>query len=476
MNGFINYLILLGVFLLSCNSANISTINSNKPNIILLLTDDQGWGDVGYKNHPHLETPNIDALAAKGVILERFYAASPVCSPTRGSVLTGRHPLRYGIKNANDGHLNSEEYTLAELVKGHGYNTGHFGKWHLGTLTKTIIDSNRGGRIKYREDYSPPWQNGFDFNFSTEAKVPTWNPMICPDPNLSGGAESCENQGDKYGTAYWKGVNEIETTNLEGDDSKIIMDRVIPFIEQSVVLNKNFLAVVWFHTPHLPVISGQQEKSIYGHLSEDKQHYYGAISALDKQIGRLRWKLDQLGVTNNTIVFYASDNGPAGKNTEHRTQGTTNGLRGRKGSLYEGGIRVPAFIVWPDEIESGITNNTPCFTSDYFPTIASILGDDIAKFNRPYDGIDILPLIHNKIESRNKDLIFKYGEQVAIIHNEYKLYSSNGGSSFNMYNLANDISEMSDIRSSHMELYKSMKQGYKEWEFSRLKSLAGGDY
>ena len=116
------------------------------PNIILIMSDDQGWGDTGYNGHPHLKTPTLDDMAQNGVLFNRFYAASAVCSPTRGSVMTGRHPDRYGIYYANSGHIPASEITLAEMVKEQGYTTGHFGKWHLGTLTRDTIDANRGGR------------------------------------------------------------------------------------------------------------------------------------------------------------------------------------------------------------------------------------------------------------------------------------------------------------------------------------------
>ena len=151
------------------------------PNIILCMADDQGWGDVGYGGHPVLQTPNLDAMARAGLVFNRFYAASPQCSPTRASVLTGRHPYRYGIPAANHGRLPPEEVTLAELLRKCGYTTGHFGKWHLGTLSTTDPSKNRGTGEALTEFFSPPWTNGFDCCFSTESKVPTWDPMIGPE-------------------------------------------------------------------------------------------------------------------------------------------------------------------------------------------------------------------------------------------------------------------------------------------------------
>ena len=391
-------------FTLSCSvstdNKNDGSLSIQRPNIILIMADDQGWGDTGYNEHALIKTPNLDSMASNGAQFSRFYAASAVCSPTRGSVMTGRHPLRYGICHANCGHLKTEEVTLAELVKEQGYVTGHFGKWHLGTLTRDTLDANRGGRAQYDEDYAPPWKHGFDECFVTESKVPTWNPMVTPSKSAEDVKESLI-EGDHFGTFYWTGPGQIETENLEGDDSRVIMDRALPFIETAVKNKQQFLSIIWFHTPHLPVLTEENYRKKYARLSEDQQHYYGVISAMDEQVGRLRGKLRQLGVAENTLLFYTSDNGPEGISVGGRTQGTTNGLKGRKRSLYEGGIRVPGIMEWPGTVKPGTQINTPCFTSDYFPTIAEILGINLKQYKRPFDGIDLLPIVDGRIKERN---------------------------------------------------------------------------
>jgi arylsulfatase A-like enzyme len=170
------------------------------------MADDLGFGDTGFNGNNIIKTPSLDAMAKAGLRFTRFYSAAPVCSPTRGSCLTGRHPYRYGITFANVGHMPKAEITLAEALKTQGYTTGHFGKWHLGTLTKTEKESNRGGP-RGAKHYSPPWENGFDICFSTEAKVPTWDPMKKPESN------------EHYGTYYWTQDGAKATENLDGDDS-----------------------------------------------------------------------------------------------------------------------------------------------------------------------------------------------------------------------------------------------------------------
>ncbi|MFP6900944.1 MAG: sulfatase-like hydrolase/transferase, partial [Opitutales bacterium] len=193
---------------LCCGLAQAKTPN---PNVILVMCDDLGWGDVGFNGNKTIKTPHLDEMAANGLKFTRFYAASAVCSPTRGSVVTGRHPYRLGIPGANSGHMKSEEHTLPELLAKLGYATGHFGKWHLGTLTKTVKESNRGGPGGVKH-YSPPWQNGFQRCFSTEAKTPTYDPMWKPKKKANGkGWDYIENLDDAtpYGTHYWNDKGEM---------------------------------------------------------------------------------------------------------------------------------------------------------------------------------------------------------------------------------------------------------------------------
>ena len=274
------------------------------------MADDMGWGDAGYNGHTVLKTPHLDNVAAEGLVFNRFYSAAPVCSPTRGSVLTGRHPFRYGIYYANVGKLPQSEVTLAEVLKMSGYVTGHFGKWHLGTLSRTVRDSNRGGKGDDTSHYSPPWHHGFDVCFSTEAKVPIWDPMITPE-RAAGGVGQNQLPGEFYGSYYWTGEGCMETQNLEGDDSRVIMDRVIPFISDAVSRDRPFFAVVWFHTPHSPVVAGQEYLNQYPDLEQNQRHYYGTLTAMDEQIGRLRKELEDLHVARNTMIWFTSDNGPA---------------------------------------------------------------------------------------------------------------------------------------------------------------------
>ncbi|WP_163379737.1 sulfatase [Cyclobacterium sp. SYSU L10401] len=460
-------------FIICFNSIGSFGQTPDSPNIILIMADDLGWGDVGFNGNRYLQTPELDQMAQNGLKLNRFYAASAVCSPTRGSFLTGRHPERYGITHANTGHMKPEEITLAELVKNQGYTTGHFGKWHLGTLTVTEKDANRGGP-RGAAHYSPPWENGFDVSFSTESKVPTWDPMVTPDPS----AQDIGNRvpGEHFGTFYWTGEDEKFTDNLSGDDSRIIMDRVIPFIDQAAESNQAFLSVIWFHTPHLPVVAGPAYRSLYADFSEDKQHYYGSITAMDEQIGRLRNFLREKGLAENTIILFCSDNGPEGPEQINRTQGSAGPFRGRKRSLYEGGIRVPALIEWPAKIEAGKKTNLPVSTSDIFPTLLGILGIDNQNGVKPLDGANVFPLIQENKQTRASTIAFRFQKQQAIMDNQFKLYSADNGENFALFDLLNDPSESTDIALDNPQKTAELSQELENWLISCEESNQGMDY
>ena len=456
------------LFIIDCDQTGRK---SDLPNIILIMADDMGWGDAGYQGNDTIITPSIDQLVAEGIRFDRFYAAAPVCSPTRGSCLTGRHPYRYGIYGANVGKMREEEITLAEALKSVGYTTGHFGKWHLGTLTNDEVDANRGGRDP--NVYSPPWMHGFDVCFSTESKVPTYDPMITPGSD----AEDIGHRepGTPFGTYYWTGPGEKVTDNLEGDDSRIIMDRVVPFIQSSAEYSLPFLTVIWFHTPHLPVIAGQEYKDLYSPYDDGIRHFYGCITAMDEQIGRLVSELKNLGEWDNTILFFTSDNGPEGKTRSGRKQGSIKGLKGRKRSLHEGGIRVPGIMVWPARIKVPKVIHSPISTSDYYPTILDIL--DIKMPDQPQlDGISFLPNILGLRSARPYPIGFQFKSQLAMIDNHYKIYSSDNGQSFQLFDIIDDPAESVDVSLEFPEIKDTLMNELNKWIISCKQSDQGNDY
>ena len=453
-------------------------VAAEKPNIILVMCDDLGWGDVGFNGNKIIRTPHLDTMAKNSLRFERFYAAAPVCSPTRGSCITGRHPYRYGVYFANTGHMKTEELTLPELLKKHGYATGHFGKWHLGTLTKTETEANRGGPRGIK-NFSPPQVNGFDMCFSTESKVPTWDPMLRPKNNKSKTWWNPAKDNGPYGTAYWNEKGARVTENLRGDDSRVIMDRAIPFIRAAVKKEQPFFTIVWFHAPHLPVVAGPEYTKLYAKHSKFAQHYYGCITSLDEQVGRLRKELRTLGIANNTLVTFCSDNGPEGNAS---APGSAGHFSGRKRSLLEGGIRVPGLVEWPAKIKPGKTD-IPAVTSDYLPTILEIIGAEQTD-KRPLDGISLVPLFKGKMKERGQPIGFQSAGQVALISDRYKIYGSGGRKKeqqltlpkLKLFDLKKDPSEKKDLAAQHPDIIKKMAAALKEWRESCRHSDTGGDY
>jgi len=430
-----------------------------RPNIVLVMADDQGWGDTSFNGHPVLKTPALDRMAAEGLRFDRFYAASPVCSPTRASVLTGRHPYRMGIGGANSGHLPSAEFTVAEMCLELGYATGHFGKWHLGTLTREVIDSNRGGRPNQSQHYSPPWEHGFERCFSTEAKVPTWDPMLNPG------------DGKPYGTRYWNERGEIVTENLEGDDSRIIMDRVLPFITAAASAERPFLAVIWLHAPHRPVVAGPRREEAYASTErEDLRRYYAVVAAIDASLARLRAHLQQLNVGDDTLLWYTSDNGPEGSAKEG--QGSTAGLRGRKRSLYEGGVRVPGLLLWPNQIREPRRLSCPASTLDTLPTLAEILGVRLSP-KRPLDGISLLPLLTGGGPDERPGqsaLPFLFGKAAALHAGPLKVIRPKQDGKWELYDLSSDPQESENLAAERPGKLAQLVGRFDAWMISAKES------
>lgn len=466
---------------------------AQRPNVVLMMCDDLGWGDVGFNGNTTIKTPHLDAMAASGMKFSRFYAAAPVCSPTRGSCITGRHPYRYGVFYANTGHMLPREITLAELLRERGYATGHFGKWHLGTLTKSIKDANRGGP-RGAEHYSPPQDNGFNVCFSTESKVPTYDPLIKPENARRTWWDPVADSAKavNYGTAYWNEHGHPITENMRGDDSRVITDRAVSFIRQAVDAEKPFFAVVWFHAPHLPVVAGPKYTKMYASHDKYAQHYFGCVTAMDEQVGRLRTELRRLGVAQNTLVTFCSDNGPEGKarkpgKTGRGAPGSAGPFRGRKRDLYEGGIRVPAVIEWPGRVRGGSATAIPAVTSDYLPTILKVVGAALPD-DRPLDGVSLVPLFENRMDRRPRPIGFQSHESVALSDNRFKLIRcaegkregndpslKPGTGEYQLFDLLEDPAESSNVAAQHPDIVARMRRTLERGQAECKKSLTGKD-
>ncbi len=454
------------------------------PNFVLVMCDDLGWGDVGFNGGTHIRTPHLDQMAANGLKLTRFYAQAPVCSPTRASIVTGRHHDRMGVYTANNGHLRDGEFTLYEALAKHGYATGHFGKWHLGTLTRKVRDSNRGG--PQTKDYSPPWQHQVNTTFATEAKTPTYDPMWKPAKSKRG--DDFTNVSSKgwhaiadnlakefYGTRYWIGEESMidpESPELQGDDSKLIMNRALKFIQENK--QRPLLAIIWFHAPHLPVVASREDAKSYddGKTTPYEQNYYGCVTALDRQMGRLRRSLQDLGIAENTLIAFCSDNGPEGNES---APGQASPFRGRKRSLYEGGVRVPSLIEWPSKIKPGTVSDIASCTVDYFPTIQEIVSFEMPD-GRPLDGVSLLPIMTGAAQVRPQPLAFHIRGKASWHDGNFKAVRSSKNAKWELYNLADDAGETQNIAAEHPQRLQAMTDAWERWKASVDASDSGADY
>ena len=449
-----------------------SPLLAGEPNVILIMSDDQGWGDVGFNGNDKIKTPNLDDMAASGVKFDRFYASAPLCSPTRGSCLTGRFPFRFGILAAHTAGMRVGENTIPEMLKKKGYSTGFFGKWHIGWV-KTEDAGSRGF-------YSPPNQHGFEEFFATTSAVPTWDPTVTPE----GWTKWGNNAGEP-----WKGGNpyvhngKSVTDNMDGDDSRVIMDRVIPFIESNK--SKPFFAAVWFHAPHEPVLAGEEYKKPYAEagLDDGKQNLYGCITAMDDQIGRLRDKLRELSIEKNTIIFFCSDNGPADSLTK-KGVASAGPFKGHKHQMYEGGLLVPACVEWPGTIEGGKSTSVRCSTVDFYPTISRLVGNKSSKKDqRPIDGIDLMPVINGKVNQRDSDLFFGFRrlyqdvDALAIISGDWKLFrEAKKNGKMRLFNLKQDPYEENDLYKKDTQQASKLEKKLKALDESCQLSRDGADY
>jgi arylsulfatase A-like enzyme len=348
--------VILGVALPSATAAAAANAPSpDRPNFILCMADDQGWGDMAYNGHPVVKTPNFDELARTGLRFDRFYAGAPVCSPTRASVLTGRTPNRMGAFSWGNT-LRPQEITVAETLKAAGYATGHFGKWHLGSVRPdSPVNPGASG---FAEWFSSP--NFFEI-----------------DPWMSHNGKA------------------VKTT---GEGSEVIVDAALKFIRTARDAKQPFLAVVWFGSPHDPHVGTPEDLALYPDQPKAQQNFLAEITAMDRAMGKLRKQLRELGAADNTVLWYCSDNGAI-------KQGSTGGLRGGKNTVWEGGLRVPGLLEWPARLRQPRVIHMPCGTVDILPTLLELAGAKPAKL-RPLDGISLVPLLEGRMSERPKPMGF----------------------------------------------------------------------
>lgn len=401
------------------------------------MADDQGWGQTGYMNHPILKTPNLDKMAANGLRFNRFYAGAPVCSPTRASVLTGRSNDRTAVYSHGYA-LCKQEKTIAQALKKAGYKTAHFGKWHL--------NGHRGPGVPiFGDDERDPGEFGFDEWLSVSN-------FFDMDPIMSRNGEFIE---------------------FKGESSKIIVDEALNFIKKEKDSEQPLFIVIWYGSPHSPWVADAQDKKPFDTLEENAQNHYGELKSMDESIGNLRAGLRTMNINQNTLVWFNSDNGglpPFGKET-------VGGLRGFKGQIYEGGIRVPCVIEWPEGIAKSRITDYPASTMDIFPTIADIVRLPSTSMTVPIDGSSIKNLFSTDLGTREKPIPFRHEGRAALIDNNYKLLTLDlKRREFELYDLHKDPNEIKNIIKEQSAIAEKLIRELDTWNLSVERSVHGNDY
>lgn len=474
-----------------------------RPSFILLMGDDHGWEETGYNGHPHVKTPVLDEMAATGLRLDRFYAAHPSCSPTRASVLTGRHPNRMGTFAAGWS-IRPEEITIAHLLSQSGYRCGHFGKWHVGAV-KAESPTNPGA-MGFHEWLSH--DNFFEMN---------------PSLSRQGGPPAI----------------------FEGESSEILVREAIHFIDRAVRAEEPFFVVVWFGSPHEPYRGLPEDLALYDDLpakysrpvrltsnetglqitrpqGEVLRERYAEITAMDRAIGTLRTHLAAQGLRQETLVFYCGDNGTsadAALGVPHR---------GHKNEVYEGGVLVPGVLEWPARIPEPRATAFRAWTCDLLPTLCALAGQALPQ--RPLDGIALTsvldgtaterpvplefwkfetlrlmkskprPWIDPELQQGTTPLVKRMGEMTtrnftnfqhppitdtdqggprAIIDGRFKLVlheQKNGSLNRELFDLLADPAETSNLIGQHHSVADRLQGKLHDWQQSVLHSLTGADY
>ncbi len=379
---------------------------TSRPNFIVILTDDQGYGDLSCMGSEFVRTPNLDRLAEGGIRFTDWYSNSPVCSPSRASLLTGRYPGNAGVRSILAGHrtatgLPPSTPTIATALRDLGYRTAMSGKWHLG--------ARPGNR---------PSAHGFDRWYGFLAGcIDYYSHIFYWGMNVPG-----------------PGVNPVH--DLWEDDREIwengryftrrVTDRAVGYLRAMADMGDPFFLYVAYNAPHYPMHAPEKAMRRFDHLPWDRQVMAAMLSVMDDGVGRILDELDRLGIAERTCVFFTSDNGPSreSRNWLDGTPdpyygGTTGRLRGHKFSLFEGGIRVPALMRWPDRIEAGQVRDEPCASMDIFPTFLDAAGGDPSRYG--IDGMDLLPVLAASEPMPERDLYWEMQGQRAVRRGPWKL-------------------------------------------------------
>jgi arylsulfatase A len=436
-------LLLAFLLLVSGFSCSTKKVKSDQPNVIVIYTDDQGAIDLNCYGASDLVTPNMDKIVNSGVKFTQFYGA-PVCSPSRAGLLTGKTPQRAGVPgnvsptNPRSG-MPGDQYTMAEMFKDAGYKTGHIGKWHLGHPTN-----------------KQPNAQGFDYSF--------------------GHLVGCIDNYSHF--FYWNGPNRHDLYR-NGEEvfypGQYFPDMLVKEASEFMKKNRENPFFIYFalNTPHYPYQGTPEWLKYYQDkgLEYPRDLYAAFLSTQDDKIGELLQKVEELGLSENTIIIFQSDNGYSTEERAHFGGGNAGILRGSKSCLFEGGIRVPAAISWPAKIKAGEIRNQFAVNADWMPTLAELCGINLDTSE--LDGKSLVPVILNeKSESVHKEIFcWQHGKQWAARNGDWKLLGNPSiryekfepKDSLFLVNLKDDQGEMTNLAIKYPEKVKELESQFEEW-------------
>jgi arylsulfatase A len=419
---------------------------TRRPNVIVIYTDDQGYADMGAYGAQDLATPNMDALAKSGVRFTQFYSTSPICSPSRAALLTGRYPQRAGLplmgpsKEGVAG-MSGSQFTMGELFKEAGYKTAHIGKWHVG----------------YSKETEPNAQ-GFDYSYG-----------------FMGGC--IDNYSHFF---YWEGPNrhDLWRNGVEiYEPGQFFPDRMVDEAGKFMVDNKDkpFFMYWAINNPHYPLQGSKKWLDYYKNLPSPRDKYAATISTMDENIGNLLKKLDALGLRENTIIVFQSDQGFSREERTFGGGGSAGVYRGSKFSLFEGGVRVPAIISWQKHIPVNQVRTQVAANTDWFPTLAEYC--NIKLPNRKLDGQSLVPVIKSATaQTLHPMLNWQSGggpnnPQWSVLDGDWKLLHSPleakkedlNGQGYILVNLKDDPSEAHNLADTHPDIVKRLEAAHQTW-------------
>ncbi len=400
--------------------------DDQKPNIVVFLADDMGWGDSATYGHQFIKTPNMDKLAAEGMKFTQGYSACGVCSPSRSAILTGRTPYRNGVwrhlSGNHQAHLRTSEITYPELLKEIGYATCHVGKWHL--LSKQQFNNKQ---------FPHPDEHGYDYWMATQNNaIPS----------------------HKHPNNFFRNGKPVGAT--DSYSAPFVADEAIKWLTEIRDPAKPFALSVWVHEPHKPIATDIKFSQQYEGQNKRDQTYFGNISQLDYALGKVMETLEAQGVADNTLLIFSSDNGPV-----IGVGGSSGGLRGSKRSDFEGGVRVPFLAKWPGHIKPGSVSDTPVIGSDIFATVLDMVNIPLPT-DRTIDGASMLPVFEGKQADRKIPMFWRTHvsnpqDRVAVRVGDWKIVGNDLLTQFMLFNVQEDWQEKNNLASSEPEKLEEMK-------------------